>query len=95
MTPVFGVKLQHRSLHTLDTTFGVYWGENRKSLLMPWFKLKPSKYLVSKFVLRYNIKPWGIFHPVSYWCMLLWIVFSYYVEIDELQSVPEILICLP
>ncbi len=38
------------------------------------FEQELSKYLVSKFVLKYNIKPWGVFHPVCCWCMLLWVV---------------------
>ncbi len=45
------------------------------------FEQDLSKYLVSKFVLKYNIKPWGVFHPVCYWgcyCGL----YLMYLEID-------------
>ena len=66
----------HRFLHTLDTTFSLYWGENRKILSMLRFEQEASKYLVSKFVLKYNIKPWEYFHPVCCWRMLRWIASS-------------------
>ena len=32
---------------------------------MLWFEQEVSKYLVSKFVLKYNIKPWEYFHPFA------------------------------
>ncbi len=51
-------------------------GENRNFLPMLWFEQELSKYLVSKFGLKYNIKSWGAFHPVCCWRMLLWVVSS-------------------
>ncbi len=65
---------KHRFLNTLDATFRTNLGENRKFLSMLWYEQELSKYLVSKFVLKYNIKPWGVFHPVCCWSMLLWVV---------------------
>ena len=60
----------------LDVTFSLYWGENIKILYMLRFEQEVSKYLVSKFVLKYNIKPWEYFHPVCCWRMLRWIASS-------------------
>jgi hypothetical protein len=63
-------------LNTLDSTFSINLGENWNFLSMLQFEQELSKYLVSNIVLKYNIKPWGCFHPVYCWCMLLWVVSS-------------------
>ncbi len=60
------VYIFHWYLNIQDVTFSVNLGENRKFVPMLWFEQELSKYLVSKFVLRYNIKSWGLFHPVCY-----------------------------
>ena len=72
----------HRFLHTLEATFGIYWGKNRKILLMPQFEHKLSNYHISKFVLKYNINLGKYFHPICFWCMLLWITPNQYVKIN-------------
>ena len=64
--PVYETIWRHRInfyIHYIDATFSIYWSESRKILSMVGFEHKLSKNLVSKFVLKYNIKPWGIFSP--------------------------------
>jgi hypothetical protein len=55
------VSFTHQFLNTLDATFSINLGENQKFLSMLWFVLDLCKYLVLKFVLKYNINPWGLF----------------------------------
>jgi hypothetical protein len=46
-----------------------------------WLCFDLSEYLVTKFMLKYNIKPWGVFHPVAVgvcYCGL----YLVYLEID-------------
>jgi hypothetical protein len=82
--------VEHQFLNTRDATFSINLGENQKILSMLLVEQELSKYLVSKFVLKYNIRPWGVFHPVCCWCMLLWVVSSVYVAGNcGNQSFPE------
>ncbi len=58
---------KHRFLNTLDATFSINWRKKLELFVQLQVEQELSKYLVSKCVPKYNIKPWGMFSP----CLLL------------------------